>query len=138
MDKHARFIAKRLKEAEKVLEAKADAVAAAQSEYYEARSLYDSLHRVLASLTGDAPPEPVEVIRGVLAPTITELALEVIYEEGPMTSKQLALELRTRGKPNTTGNSVNTTLSRFRPDRFDKDKQGRWFLPPRKEAGQKK
>jgi hypothetical protein len=59
--------------------------------------------------------------------TIANLAAVALRERGPMTSKELRVALAESDKVTTT-NTVTVTLNRDRPKRFDRDKEGRWFL----------
>lgn len=62
-----------------------------------------------------------------VGPTIPDLAEESIKEKGPLNSKELQQILNEKGKK-TTVNTVSVSLNRQRPERFDRNGDGKWFL----------
>lgn len=61
--------------------------------------------------------------------TILDVAGEVLAEQGPLTTRDLLEILKTKGK-NTTLNSLTVLLNRRKPEKFDRDEDGKWYLVP--------
>ncbi len=58
---------------------------------------------------------------------VSHLSEEAITINGPMSNSELQQYLEYHGH-RTSGNSINTSLSRLRGERFDKNKDGKWYL----------
>ena len=106
----------------------------AQAECDEAKKLFESVETVLALVSGGKltpvekrPPVPRR------KPTMLDLAEVAILKQGPLTVNELLVELQKRGRE-TNKRSLSVTLRRERPERFDRDEQGKWFLVTRKGA----
>jgi len=52
---------------------------------------------------------------------------QILKEHGPAKAAQIQQRLEEIGIT-TSANSVNTSLNRFRPNRFDRNQEGKWFL----------
>ena len=109
----------------------------AERAFDEARSLEDSLGRVLQHMTGEDLDKLLTdaTLRNIHAHkrgrvTLLDVAGDVIRERGPMPIDQLFMEVQQRGKQ-TTRRSLLVTLRRARPERFNRDDDGLWFLTQR-------
>jgi hypothetical protein len=67
-------------------------------------------------------------------PTIPDLAEGALIEFGPLTSKELRDVLKEMGKE-TTVNTVTVSLNRHRPERFDRNGDGKWYVVGHEESG---
>lgn len=52
---------------------------------------------------------------------------EILREHGPAKAAEIQKRLEQIGI-RTTANSINTSLNRFRPTRFDRDVHGKWLI----------
>ncbi len=84
-------------------------------------------HGMADLVAGATIKAKAEVVR---KPTISNLAEQVIREHGPLGSRGVQRALEEKGK-HTTVNTVTVTLNRERPERFDRDNDGKWYLPER-------
>jgi hypothetical protein len=73
------------------------------------------------SASHSVPMPPVRRI------SILSLAEEALGKFGPLSNADIQRYLRDKGVETTT-NSINTSLSRLRPEKFDKDDEHKWYL----------
>jgi predicted nucleic acid-binding Zn-ribbon protein len=63
------------------------------------------------------------------AKTLTDMIKDVLEDKGPSKASVILKELEALGRE-TTVNSINVSLNRFRPQVFDRDDDGRWMVVP--------
>jgi len=78
-----------------------------------------------------APPRSK---RSTGEPTIIALTEQILRQYGPLTSKQIQ-ELLAKEDRQTTINSLNTSLYRLKGKKFEKDRDGRWYLSKKQQGG---
>jgi len=134
MDVVAKRLHKEYRKAQERLEESMASLRTAQAEYDQAKSLFESVETVLALVSGGKltptekrPPVPRR------KPTMLDLAEAAILKRGPLTVNELLVELQRHGRE-TNKRSLSVSLRRERPERFDRDEQGKWFLVTRKGA----
>ena len=134
MADHIAWLKKELEKARKRMDDKFMVLANAQVEWHGAKQEYLSIERTLKVTQGkhgrtardyteDAKPElPSSRL------TLPVLVKHHLRENGPTSPDDLLQMLRKYGRAKTTVNSLNTVLRRFRPEKFDRNKKGEWYL----------
>lgn len=87
----------------------------------------------LDGLFGEAETEKPKRMKRT-KPTIADLAEEALREHGPLASVELRNIINASGRDTTT-NTVTVTLNRERPDKFDRNGDGKWCLVEHEESG---
>lgn len=132
MAEHVDWLKSELDRARKELAKKHKRLLEARREHGKAQEAVESLERVLGLATG-ATTEPSQLpLSAGRGPdgrklTMADLAEQAIREQGRLSIERLLGYLRKHGKK-TSRNSLNTTLNQYRPDRFERDNEGRWYL----------
>lgn len=68
-----------------------------------------------------------EITKSRRSGKIIKSVKEILEERGPCKAVEIQAALEEIGIRTTT-NSINTSLNRFRPDRFNRNEEGKWFL----------
>lgn len=118
-----RWIKQQIEKAERDLEE----VQKRLSTWTEALKLAEEAEGVASTPEHSAEMGTQEPKRKRRAGKITDRVEEILKEYGPAKAADIEIRLREMGIQ-TTANSINTSLNRFRPSRFDRDDQGRWTL----------
>lgn len=63
--------------------------------------------------------------------TMPDQMEDLLETHGPLTSSELCDMLKILGRPKTSINSINTQLGRYKPARFNKNEEGKWYLVPK-------
>jgi len=137
MAEHIDWLRKQAENAERELSGIVTKMTALEAEYsqiQERLSVWTQALNMAQKQRGNAPdPVQLELPPHRRKATIADLAEEILREGGPLDSGELADFLTLRGK-RVSRNTVTVTLNRFRPQRFNRNKKGKWYV----KAGEKK
>ena len=134
MKDHVRWLREELAKAREALSEKQERLRVAEREYAHAKQEFEGLQLVLRRARGrraKTMPEFLELTpalpRRRSRPTMADVAEQILDGQGPLGTAEL-LALMDKAGIQTTRNSLNTTLNHFRPGRFERDEEGRWYL----------
>lgn len=140
VQKHIDWLKQKMVEALKELRTTHDRAEAIVEEATKAHRIYELYRDTLHQAMTEAGIEIVEeeeksiTIPKRTGPSIPDLAEEAIIEYGPFSSKELQLILEEKGKK-TTVNAITVSLNRYRPHRFDRNGEGKWYLVTQEGSG---
>ena len=135
MNEHVRWLMKELEKARQARDHTLEKMQHAQAEYDRAVGEVESLERVLKRAKGDAGTPVQTELRGGIPPkprrrrkpTMSDLVADALVEHGALPLERLLKILAAKGRK-TTRNSLNTTLGSKRPERFNRNEEGEWYL----------